>query len=381
MAAVLPRGAGARGSAGAFVSCVGPWRGGPGVPSRLFGAIAVSPGVVAPSRGPIAGSRRVIPGPRGVIPVARGVIRSWGALAGAKVIGGAALAQTARPPVERFLDVVWRLRGGKLGMQGHVTLAGVDAQQRAGEHRELFGLPKLVVSAPGLESAHPVDVLAAINALRPILWKLRDGEVVTREQVFEMLDVAVDRCRDTTDRGEVGGAASLLFELEVVEKYQPQLLESVLVEAEKDAPALDGLIRARLASLGVVRVIDIDTLDVAGVRIRLLGIDAPESGQTCPCADGLPYACGQAASATPAGAVGLGQVRCYRYDTDHYGRTVAKGWVGTDSLTAAMVVIGWAMAYRDYSMDYVDEETFAQRGRLGMWTGRFDAPWDWRRPR
>ncbi len=130
---------------------------------------------------------------------------------------------------------------------------------------------------------------------------------------------------------------------------------------------------------GLARVIDGDTLDVGGVRIRLHGIDAPESGQTCLRADGLPYDCGQAATATLLGAVGLAQVRCYRYDTDHYGRTVAKCWVGTDSLNAAMVAIGWAMAYRDYSMDYVDEESFAQRARMGMWAGRFDAPWDWRR--
>ncbi len=32
---------------------------------------------------------------------------------------------------------------------------------------------------------------------------------------------------------------------------------------------------------GPVRVIDGDTIEVAGARIRLHGIDAPESGQRC----------------------------------------------------------------------------------------------------
>ncbi len=129
---------------------------------------------------------------------------------------------------------------------------------------------------------------------------------------------------------------------------------------------------------GLASVVDGDTLDVAGVRIRLHGIDAPEPGQTCLRADGFPYDCGAVATATLQGALTAGPVHCRRYDTDQYGRTVAKCWVGTDSLNAVMVVLGWAIAYRTYSMDYVDEEAFAQRARMGMWAGRFDAPWDWR---
>ena len=38
---------------------------------------------------------------------------------------------------------------------------------------------------------------------------------------------------------------------------------------------------ARAEITGAARVIDGDTIDIAGERIRLHGIDAPESGQTC----------------------------------------------------------------------------------------------------
>ena len=46
-----------------------------------------------------------------------------------------------------------------------------------------------------------------------------------------------------------------------------------------------------------------------------------------------------------------------------------------------MVRNGWALAYRRYSMDYVDDEAAARQARVGMWRGKFVAPWEWRRGR
>ena len=47
--------------------------------------------------------------------------------------------------------------------------------------------------------------------------------------------------------------------------------------------------------VGPARVIDGDTIDVAGVRVRLHGIDAPERAQTCR-ADGRAWPCGRQAA-------------------------------------------------------------------------------------
>ena len=44
-----------------------------------------------------------------------------------------------------------------------------------------------------------------------------------------------------------------------------------------------------------------------------------------------------------------------------------------------MVAHGWALAYRHYSMDYINYEAAAQDAGLGIWRGEFVAPWDWRR--
>ncbi len=44
-----------------------------------------------------------------------------------------------------------------------------------------------------------------------------------------------------------------------------------------------------------------------------------------------------------------------------------------------MVQLGLALAYRRYSLDYVDEEADAQTAQRGIWAGEFVKPWEWRR--
>jgi endonuclease YncB( thermonuclease family) len=43
-----------------------------------------------------------------------------------------------------------------------------------------------------------------------------------------------------------------------------------------------------------------------------------------------------------------------------------------------MVANGWAVAFRRYSMDYVGVEDGARLQRLGVWSGSFEMPWEWR---
>jgi hypothetical protein len=74
---------------------------------------------------------------------------------------------------------------------------------------------------------------------------------------------------------------------------------------------------------GRASVIDGDTLEIRGERIRLFGIDAPESGQTCLDAKGRSYRCGQKAALVLDARIGEGVVTCERKDSDRYGRVVA----------------------------------------------------------
>ena len=129
---------------------------------------------------------------------------------------------------------------------------------------------------------------------------------------------------------------------------------------------------------GQARIIDGDTLDIAGERIRLHGIDAPESRQTC-LVGFVAWMCGQKATEALETFIGSSPVTCQERSVDQYGRTIATCTVRGRDIEAWMVLNGWALAYRRYSLDYVDQERRAQIADLGMWRGEFMPPWDWRR--
>jgi endonuclease YncB( thermonuclease family) len=44
-----------------------------------------------------------------------------------------------------------------------------------------------------------------------------------------------------------------------------------------------------------------------------------------------------------------------------------------------MVPTGWALAYWQFSLDYVADEETASATRKGMWETTFTEPWEWRR--
>ena len=128
---------------------------------------------------------------------------------------------------------------------------------------------------------------------------------------------------------------------------------------------------------GRARVIDGDTLEIAAQRIRLHGIDAPEARQFCRGKDGA-WPCGAEATKALRSMIRNAAVSCIERDQDRYGRIVAVCFVGDGDLNAAMVLKGWALAYRQYSVDYVKAEAAAQTTRVGLWAGEFVPPWDWR---
>ncbi|MCJ2129258.1 thermonuclease family protein [Methylobacterium sp. E-045] len=131
--------------------------------------------------------------------------------------------------------------------------------------------------------------------------------------------------------------------------------------------------------IGRASVMDGDTLDIGGTRIRLHGIDAPENGQLCQNRAGKAFRCGQAGPLALADRIGSTPVSCDPRDTDKYGRTVAVCRKGAEDLNRWLVAQGHAVAYRHYSQDYVPAEDNAKAGKLGIWAGSFTAPGDWRK--
>jgi endonuclease YncB( thermonuclease family) len=129
---------------------------------------------------------------------------------------------------------------------------------------------------------------------------------------------------------------------------------------------------------GPARVIDGDTIEVQGQRIRLHGIDAPESRQLCRL-DGKPWQCGEAATNALAEKIASRPVTCEDLGRDRYERIIARCAVAGEDIESWMVVNGWAVAYRRFSLDYVEQEADAQAARRGIWAGEFVKPWEWRR--
>ena len=129
---------------------------------------------------------------------------------------------------------------------------------------------------------------------------------------------------------------------------------------------------------GQASVIDGDTIEIHGQRIRLHGIDAPESGQLCMAA-GHRWRCGQQAALALADKIGRRPVTCQERDRDRYGRIVAKCTVDGKDLSEWLAFNGWAVAYVYYSYEYTRAEASAKSNRRGIWAGRFVRPSNWRR--
>lgn len=130
----------------------------------------------------------------------------------------------------------------------------------------------------------------------------------------------------------------------------------------------------------VTKVTDGDSLRSGPLRIRIFGIDAPETKQTCTAPDGAQWACGKAATQSMRDIVATaGHLNCHLRDTDRYGRLVMQCFAGEIDIAEALVKTGLAMAYRRYSTLYVATERAAQDAKRGMWAGTFAAPWEWRK--
>jgi endonuclease YncB( thermonuclease family) len=130
---------------------------------------------------------------------------------------------------------------------------------------------------------------------------------------------------------------------------------------------------------GTASVIDGDTIDIHGSRIRLHAIDAIESRQRCYLPGDKAWNCGRDAAFALSDKIGGAPVTCDVRDVDRYGRLVAICRSGGVDLNAWMVENGWAVAYRRYGRAYVQAEDRARKARRGIWASTFMMPWDWRR--
>ncbi|HEV7255548.1 MAG TPA: thermonuclease family protein [Mesorhizobium sp.] len=125
---------------------------------------------------------------------------------------------------------------------------------------------------------------------------------------------------------------------------------------------------------GPVKVHDGDTLTVAGERVRLIGIDAPELKQTCRRQNG-DYPCGRVSRDALVALIGGRDVSCRADKRDRYRRLLGRCHAGGTDLNAELIRSGWAVAY---GAEYRDLEAGARAKGEGLWAGSFETPRDWR---
>ena len=126
-----------------------------------------------------------------------------------------------------------------------------------------------------------------------------------------------------------------------------------------------------------VQIVDGDTLVWRGERVRLYGIDAPESDQSCT-VNARDYPCGEEATEWLIEMTREKEVRCEKKGRDRYGRLLAVCFAGNRNLNRGLVEAGLALAYRRYSQEFVPAEDAARRAAKGVWAGMFVPPWQWR---
>ncbi len=136
---------------------------------------------------------------------------------------------------------------------------------------------------------------------------------------------------------------------------------------------------AQASTVGQASVIDGDTVEIRGIRIRLFGIDAPESDQTCHDDDGKLYRCGQQTAIALSDFIGAKTMSCAPQDFDRYGRTVAICSVAGVDIADWLVRGGRAFDWPQFSKGkYAAAQKEAERTGDGMWGGQWVVPWRYR---
>lgn len=127
---------------------------------------------------------------------------------------------------------------------------------------------------------------------------------------------------------------------------------------------------------GAARVVDGDTLEIGGRRIRLLGVDAPELQQTCRRGT-QDFQCGHDVQLFLTLEIGEREVTCRGNRSDTFGRLLARCTVAGRDVALWLVEQGFARAAREVS-PYLAAEQAAQRARRGLWDSQWQPPWEFR---
>ncbi|NDF77786.1 MAG: thermonuclease family protein [Betaproteobacteria bacterium] len=133
-----------------------------------------------------------------------------------------------------------------------------------------------------------------------------------------------------------------------------------------------------LADIKKIKVVDGDTIHIDNIKYRLFGIDAPEIKQVCE-KNNKKIQCGVIAKNALIIKIGDKIPECIVKDKDRYQRLVADCFVDKESLSKFMVREGYALAYAQYSNDFLEDEKYAKENNNGIWSMNFQIPSEYRK--
>ena len=138
---------------------------------------------------------------------------------------------------------------------------------------------------------------------------------------------------------------------------------------------------------GFAKIIDGDTFKLSIKKIRLLGSDGREHILSCKnpyltirsFSFTKSYLCGQVSTNKLTKKINNQIIKCKIKDVDRYNRLIGECYKRNQNLNSWLVSNGYAVAYRKYSKKYISDEMNAKNNKLGIWQGKFEMPWDFRR--
>lgn len=139
---------------------------------------------------------------------------------------------------------------------------------------------------------------------------------------------------------------------------------------------------------GTPKIIDGDTIIIEQYKIRLHGIDAPEKKQICKkiylnigfLNFSKKYHCGKVATNKLKKKINYKNLKCeLKKNKDFYNRYLGTCFLNKININSWMVRNGYAVAYKRYSKKYIQDEKYAKKNKLGLWSGSFEIPEKWRK--
>lgn len=202
---------------------------------------------------------------------------------------------------------------------------------------------------------------------KPSLWNRLFGGTDSRTEKLAKVEMAVELDSPQTLAPKKSRSKK---PTEPDMDLNPDSYEKINFEAERHKT------NKRVVLIGTPRIVDGDTIILEELfNIRVIGIDAPESKQTCLDSKGREYACGKQSTEYLQNLVGKGRVKCEIRGIGRFGRHTGLCYNMKDvNLNKAMVRNGQAVVSTYPPILFAKEENEAIKEKLGVWQGTLRHP-------